>query len=265
MFTTLILFWADTAKYMKNNPLGKPARVSYAIMHSHWRGPDFLTSVEAKFETTINEVDAAIRTFEHYASMRRLAPSNRTLGYDQDMAAIRGPLRNKVTFPCYDPIDHDENEFCGREDELRQIDKILSSSSDGLISQQVCSVYGMGGVGKSRLVRAYASRFKGNFDAIFLIRCENELLIRQSFSRIARQLRSGEQDQASKFEEDIELVRQWLLETSKRSMRQHSFERLQHSDKTFRFEMAPSLGQRWEIWRYKTILAFFNWLATLDY
>lgn len=119
-----------------------------------------------------------------------------------------------MTFPCHDPLDSDEAEFYGREQELGQIDEVPNLSTDGMIRQQVYGLYGMAGVGKSKLVRTYANRFKRHFDAIFVVQSENPMSVSQSFSRIARKLRLCEQDQAGNAEEDNKSAQQWLLETA---------------------------------------------------
>jgi hypothetical protein len=43
---------------------------------------DYLTPIQERFETAITEIDAAVRMLEYYASMWRLAPANRSPGYD---------------------------------------------------------------------------------------------------------------------------------------------------------------------------------------
>ena len=172
-----------------------------------------LSSIEKQFETTINEMDGAVQILEHYASMRKLAPTDRSLDHDKDMAAFRGPLGNQVSFPCHDLPHHDVNDFCGRVEELNLIDEALRPSPDGMIRQQSYGVYGMAGVGKSRLALAYATQFKANFDAIFLVESENPLAISRSFTKISRKLRLRDQDQSGNAEEDHELVQQWLLES----------------------------------------------------
>lgn len=172
-----------------------------------------LSSIEKQFEATISEMDGAVQTLEHYASMRKLAPTDRSVDHDKDMAAFRGPLRNKAVFPCHDLPRYDDDEFCGRAEELNLINEVLRPLPDGMIRQQSYGLYGMGGVGKSRLALTYAIRFKAHFDAIFWVEGENPLAISRSFTKISRRLHLREQDQPGNAEEDHELVQQWLLES----------------------------------------------------
>lgn len=166
-----------------------------------------------EFEATIKAMDAAVNVLEHYATMRKLAPSDRNLDQDRDLAAYRGPLKSGTAFPCHDLPLHEDNVFCGRQTELDLIDEVLSPLLKGIIRQRALCVYGIGGVGKSRIALAYASRCRDSFDAIFVIPSENNIAVSRSFTRVARKLRLREQEQSGNAEEDNELVQQWLLES----------------------------------------------------
>ncbi|MCJ1250540.1 hypothetical protein MMC30_007768 [Trapelia coarctata] len=158
-------------------------------------------------------MDDALKMLEHPADERKLSPSDRNLDHDQHLAAYRGPMKSRVAFPCHDLPIYDDNVFCGRHVELDLIDDAISPPLEGIIRQRAFCIYGIGGVGKSRLALAYASRFGYKFDAIFVIQSEDNLAVSGSFTRIDRKLRLREQDQGGNAEEDNELVQQWLQES----------------------------------------------------
>jgi AAA+ ATPase superfamily predicted ATPase len=53
--------------------------------------------------------------------------------------------------------------FVAREDELRKVQRALSSDS----SRCTVVLYGLGGIGKTQLAVTYAKRYKDNYSAIF--------------------------------------------------------------------------------------------------
>jgi AAA+ ATPase superfamily predicted ATPase len=71
-----------------------------------------------------------------------------------------------------------------REDELRDIHKALSG--DG--SRRTVVLHGLGGIGKTQLAVAYAKRHKDNYSAIFWINIKDEDSLKQSFTKVAKQI-----------------------------------------------------------------------------
>lgn len=59
-------------------------------------------------------------------------------------------------------------QFVGREDELREIHRQLNDTGKVLL-------YGMGGIGKTTLARAYAVRFAGAYDTVLWLHCRQDL------------------------------------------------------------------------------------------
>lgn len=78
--------------------------------------------------------------------------------------------------------------FYGREAELLNIDKALNWRTPGNPPLRTYTIYGKRGVGKTELALKYATSNPAQFDAIFWVRCETALGLRQSFTEMAIQL-----------------------------------------------------------------------------
>jgi hypothetical protein len=71
-----------------------------------------------------------------------------------------------------------------RKTELVDIHKALGG--DG--SRRVVVLHGLGGIGKTQLSIAYAKRHKNNYSAIFWLDTNNEHSLKQSFTKVAKQI-----------------------------------------------------------------------------
>lgn len=80
----------------------------------------------------------------------KLAPSDRNLDQDRDLAACRGPLKSRVTFQCHDLPLHVDNVFYGCQAELNLIVKVLSPLLKDTIHQRAS----IQGAGKSKIALA---------------------------------------------------------------------------------------------------------------
>lgn len=77
-------------------------------------------------------------------------------------------------------------DFFGREAELKRINNALDHTDNHAL--QTYTIYGRRGVGKTDIALEYAYTNPSNFDAIFWIRCETSITIRQSFNDMAVEL-----------------------------------------------------------------------------
>jgi hypothetical protein len=101
-----------------------------------------------------------------------------------------------------------------REDKLREIYKALSGNG----SWHIVILYGLGGIGKTQLAIAYAKRHKDNYSAIFWLNIKDEDLLKQSFTRVARQIlqeyplasRLSSVDMKRDLNEAINAIKAWL-------------------------------------------------------
>jgi hypothetical protein len=74
--------------------------------------------------------------------------------------------------------------FVAREEELAEMHKIFSG--DG--SRRTIILHGLGGIGKTQLTIAYAKRHKNGYSAIFWLNIKDEDSLKQSFTKVARQI-----------------------------------------------------------------------------
>ena len=107
--------------------------------------------------------------------------------------------------------------FVARQKELDSMHKTLSDSS----GRRVVTLHGLGGIGKTQLAIAYAKAHCNDYSAILWLNIKDEISVRQSYSRIAKQILrehplagqfSSIKDE-SKLDEIIAAVKSWLEHT----------------------------------------------------
>ncbi|KAH0564815.1 hypothetical protein GP486_001804 [Trichoglossum hirsutum] len=104
--------------------------------------------------------------------------------------------------------------FFGRVEELKKINDYLSPKGDQ--SLRTYTIYGRRGVGKTEIALHFAHTNQAGFDAIFWVRCESLVSIRQSFTDIAVSLDLPGADKDGHHEENLLAVHGWLKKTRKR-------------------------------------------------
>jgi hypothetical protein len=102
--------------------------------------------------------------------------------------------------------------FFGRAEELKRINNYLSPKDDQ--SLRTYTIYGRRGVGKTEIALQFAYTNQAGFDAIFWVRCESLVSIRQSFTDIAVSLNLPGADKDGHHEENLLAVHGWLKKTS---------------------------------------------------
>ena len=104
--------------------------------------------------------------------------------------------------------------FVAREEELAEMHRTLSA--DG--SRRTAVLHGLGGIGKTQLIVAYAKRHKDNYSAILWLNIKDEDALKQSFAKVARQIlrehpsasRLSSVDMKENLDEVIDAVKAWL-------------------------------------------------------
>jgi hypothetical protein len=131
----------------------------------------------------------------------------------KDSAGAADDKNNKVNECCFLPVVGTPK-FWSRDDALQAVEACLKPESPprSLLS---FTLFGMGGVGKSEIAVQYARKHLQHYNAIFWVRADTDLSLRQSCLDIARKLRlSGGDDQASgDAATTVTTVRSWLMET----------------------------------------------------
>ena len=74
--------------------------------------------------------------------------------------------------------------FVARQRELDAMHEALHDSFD----RRAVTLYGLGGIGKTQLAIAYAKAHRSEYSAIFWLNIKDEISVKQSYTRIARQI-----------------------------------------------------------------------------
>ncbi|KAI1125146.1 P-loop containing nucleoside triphosphate hydrolase protein [Nemania abortiva] len=104
--------------------------------------------------------------------------------------------------------------FYGRTDVIEKIhDELMFFKTPGTIKTTV--LYGLGGVGKTEIARAYAYNVEKSCDAIFWVSCESSMSLQEGFTAAALKLKLPGAD-AHDHLKNIHLVVNWLGTTNQR-------------------------------------------------
>jgi hypothetical protein len=122
---------------------------------------------------------------------------------------LRRTRNPSVPFPV-STVRHprDEN-FYARDDCLEHIHEKLSH---GVLT---CVIHGVGGVGKTLLAVEYVRRYGSHYDCTFWVQADTEPGLTESLCMIATEL--GMLDGTEEPSEAVEIAREWLETTGKRS------------------------------------------------
>lgn len=114
---------------------------------------------------------------------------------------FHGPAGNHL-----DQVPHIASElFKGRDSELAEIEEILLPEHKPQRQQRLV-IGGMGGIGKTQLVLAYAEKHHREYDSAFWLNAESETTLKDSFRRIAGNIF----ERLPEDEDIVRFTRQWL-------------------------------------------------------
>ncbi|KAL9038794.1 MAG: hypothetical protein Q9180_002917 [Flavoplaca navasiana] len=126
---------------------------------------------------------------------------------------VRSHKRARKT-PIIGSFSTRNEKFVGRKEELEIIDKCLNPQlrSQG---QKSCAVYGLGGIGKTQILREYLWSFRSHYSLAIWLRASDVALLAQDLSQIATEVcksTEGAPEGARNQSKDIEIAHQdWLL------------------------------------------------------
>ncbi|MBE1533025.1 FxSxx-COOH system tetratricopeptide repeat protein [Actinomadura algeriensis] len=105
--------------------------------------------------------------------------------------------------------------FTGRESTLDRLHRELSASTDGTFVLQ--ALQGLGGIGKTQLATEYAHRFASDYDVVWWVPAESDLVARAALAALAEALGVGGADSAVAVRNVLDSLRlgrpypRWLL------------------------------------------------------
>ena len=212
----LLSAFADSIKYLRTASTGKNTTLKsqrYTLLTSDSQDSDLINSWPAfneKINLHISELDGTIK---HLNDITYLSSTNR------EQIQRNPPLRHvampepeePVTFPIRMLPYRKNPRFYGREAELDKIDRALDWNNPNNPPLRTYTIYGRRGVGKTELALEYSYKNPANFDAVFWIGCETSLLLRQSFTNIAIELRLLGADKHGKRIYIYYVSKEWLI------------------------------------------------------
>lgn len=141
-------------------------------------------------EKTISEFIAEIATAgNHLKEITNLSKVNQAIRV-KELAYRHGPVQAPKEFASFPLVFINgrgrNNRFFGRVSELKKIDNALGNRDNATL--QTYTIYGRRGVGKTDIALEYAYTNPSDFDAIFWVRCETSITIRQSYNDMAVEL-----------------------------------------------------------------------------
>jgi hypothetical protein len=197
----LLTAFTDSIKYLRT------ATTDSEVI-SDWR------SFDEKISMHISDLDG---TAKHLNEINNLSNASRVR--IQKNLALRHQAAIEPEEPAKFPIrmlPYKQNpKFYGREAELEKINNALDWKIKGNDPLRTYTIYGRRGVGKTQLALQYAYKNPANFEAIFWVRCETGLYLRQSFTDMANVINLPGANKHGHHEENQLAVMQWLKKTSK--------------------------------------------------
>jgi len=168
------------------------------------------------FKQTIKRLKSLSRIVDSEAeSLRLQADSEKNVELLAAIDLLKSGNTTKEKLPCYYLPFGIDGQFFGREDIVLKLQEALDPK-EGAVGCKSFALYGMGGVGKTKVAMQYVNRSRTKFDAIFWISADNSFKLTQSFLEISRRLGlSPDDDKAEDAVAAISKVKNWLVETSK--------------------------------------------------
>ncbi len=170
------------------------------------------------FQRTITRLKQLQRIVEIEAEAARMrVESGRHLEVLSLMKALKESTAQDGSLPCHHlPFGLNEM-LINREKELEIIKRTLNTQGEEPRARYL-ALYGMGGVGKSRIALHYATSVRDQFDAIFWISADGVLKMNQDFLTVAQKLGLiSAKEEVHDSTDAVTKLKLWLSQTSKNS------------------------------------------------
>lgn len=138
--------------------------------------------LEIKINENMSQIDSATKHLNDINSYSKLNQERRLNHLSLRHAPVVYPEEH-ATFPLTMIAKTRNENFYGREEELRRLDEFLGEP--GLENLRTYTIYGRRGIGKTDIALEYAYRNPSRFDAIFWVQCQTSVALRQSFTEMA--------------------------------------------------------------------------------
>ena len=198
----MVAILGDSVKYLRSYPSDKEATKAWP-------------QLESKINKRLSDLDATVK---HLNDITTLSKANQERQI-KHLAIRHAPVpepEEPGRFPVQMlPVGRNPA-FYGRQLELGKIDQYLNWRLENNPPLRTYTIYGRRGVGKTEIALQYAYSNPSGFEAIFWIRCETSVSLRQSFSDMAMALNLPGADRHGHHEENLMAVQKWLKLTRRR-------------------------------------------------
>lgn len=176
VYTEVICFYARTIHFFRSRPHVSLRRRAWGDIHGD-------------FHRTIRRIKQLSATVEKEADRARMrADESKYNSVLQVMAAIDLNKSKDTVNAKYWHVPREANRhFTGQEEAFRLLESKLDPEA-GFETLKACTLYGLGGVGKSEVAVQYALRKRSKFAAVLWIPADTIISIDQGFKDVASTL-----------------------------------------------------------------------------
>lgn len=196
MYTEIIVFYAHTIAFFRNNPNVAQSRNAWSQFSS-----DFAKVLDnlRKYSRRVDEIADMIRLSKETHSAETVVAINnlKTIMFKDD------------SLSCY-MIPYGLNlRFFGRSDETHALRSALDPPAEAT-GLRVIAICGLGGVGKTQLALNYANTSMQSFDVIAWIHADTQSKMVQSLASFATKLGLPKDGEIEDNYQSVQKVRDWL-------------------------------------------------------
>ena len=202
MYTELIIFYAYSITFFRNNPNVTKSQNAWSLFSS-------------KFEKVISDLRTYSRKVDEIVDLMRLSKETHTAETVKAINSLQKLLISDNGTPCH-VIPYGLNlKFYGRSKEMEELKDALDPGNEDE-SLKVMAICGLGGVGKTQLALHYANISRDSYDAIAWIQADTQTKLVQSLSTFATKLGLPKKDGSGDDDyQSVQKVRDWLNNSGK--------------------------------------------------